>query len=236
MNPETNAEINLNYQCPHCGATMDVEPELVGEEINCVRCHKPIHVDAVSTYPLQETPAPAAEPIPHVDRPADDERELNVMHPAMFRNHPFAFTGVLVVLALGIAGLLLYLAHLADINIAANELERWEFLQGETLLWLSAVLIGVSLITLFVWRVKTWFVTLKVTTERCIFQRGLIARQTSEVRHDDVRNMQIDQTLIQRLFGVGSLAISSSGQDDFEIRAHGIPRPEAIVETIRSYQ
>ncbi|MHB8865464.1 MAG: PH domain-containing protein, partial [Pirellulaceae bacterium] len=114
--------------------------------------------------------------------------------------------------------------------------QRWELLNEESLLAVSIGMLVASGLYMLGWWIQTQFVSLQVTTERNIFQRGIIARATSEVRHDDVRNLRINQTLIQRLFGVGTIAISSAGQDDFEIMIKGVPSPEELVKTIRDYQ
>ncbi|QDT50454.1 Bacterial membrane flanked domain protein [Symmachiella dynata] len=231
-----NTTETLTYRCPHCTAVMDVESQLIGENIACVDCGKPIQIEAPQSIPVSETSSTGVQSPPVVEVPADEERTLQTLHPAMFRNHPFIYLGIVLLFALGLAGLVLFLAAEANVDLVAWDLNNWDVLEGESLLWISLALMAVSTVTYLAWRIKIMFVTLQVTTDRCIFQRGLIARTTSEVRHDDVRNMQIDQTVLQRILGVGSLAISSSGQDDFEIRAKGIPQPESVVETIRNYQ
>jgi uncharacterized membrane protein YdbT with pleckstrin-like domain len=68
------------------------------------------------------------------------------------------------------------------------------------------------------------------------FQEGIISRETSEVQHDDVRNLQIDQNILERLLGIGDIAISSSGQDDMEIQVKGIPSPDRLAKVIRKNQ
>ena len=69
-----------------------------------------------------------------------------------------------------------------------------------------------------------------------IFTRGVINRRTSEVQHDDIRNIQVQQNLVERLVGAGTIAISSAGQDDMEIVARGIAHPQRVIETIRTHQ
>jgi len=80
------------------------------------------------------------------------------------------------------------------------------------------------------------FTTLTVTNDRTIYQRGFVSRETSEVQHDDVRNIQLDQSFVQRLLNVGGVSISSSGQDDIEVVAKRLPNPKRIIELIRANQ
>ncbi len=230
---------NLVYQCPHCHAVMEIEPQLVGEHVTCVNCQKPFEAAASQSVPIAESPAAKSRRTEHhpvVDAPADEERELQTLHPAMFRNHPFWYTFLILMLACGLTGVGLVFARQANMDLSALEIPDSPLLEGNILLWTRNVLIVVSAVAYLIWRVKTWFITLRITSERTIYQQGLIARSTSEVRHDDVRNLQIDQSLLERLLDVGSIAISSAGQDDCEIRAHGIPDPSGIVEAIRMRQ
>jgi uncharacterized membrane protein YdbT with pleckstrin-like domain len=53
----------------------------------------------------------------------------------------------------------------------------------------------------------------------------------------DVRNVQIYQSFGQRIFGVGSVAISSAGNEGIEIQVSGLPDPDkikSIIDTHRS--
>ena len=80
------------------------------------------------------------------------------------------------------------------------------------------------------------FTTLTVTDDRTTYQEGFVSRETSEVQHNDVRYIQLDQSLVQRLLGIGGVSISSSGQDNLEIVANRLPNPKRIIELIRANQ
>jgi len=56
------------------------------------------------------------------------------------------------------------------------------------------------------------------------------------VRHDDVRNIQVNQNIYQRAVGTGDIAISSAGQDNLEIDVDSIPQPEELATTVRDLQ
>ena len=78
--------------------------------------------------------------------------------------------------------------------------------------------------------------SLTITSSRSILHRGILSSSTSEVQHDDIRNIRADRSTIERLLNYGDIAISSSGQDDFEIVVHDIPDPEGVLKIIRSNQ
>jgi len=77
---------------------------------------------------------------------------------------------------------------------------------------------------------------LHITNKRSILRSGFFSKSTTEVLHDHVRNVQVDQTFLNRIFNVGTIGISSSGQDGIEIVAHSIPRPMHVKETIDLYR
>lgn len=164
---------------------------------------------------------------PVAEHPGKSEPMLLSLHPAMFRNHPFQYLVVVAVFAFGLSGSLISLTGWDMFGLS------WV---GQTPLWISLSVAVLAVAYWLGWWVQTRFVTLNVTSERSVYRQGLLARSTSEVRHEDVRNLQVDQTIVERLLGVGRISISSSGQDDFEIRVRGIPRPNDVAETIRNHQ
>ncbi|GAB5406796.1 MAG: PH domain-containing protein [Aureliella sp.] len=208
------------YDCPTCQEEIAIEPHLFGDVVNCPKC----------THPFQVTP-PVAEPKDTdpvledaeatVTRSADHEVELVSVHPAMFRSRPFTYLLYMSLLVGGLAGgaYFLIFGAVGWIVTAAA--------------WLVALFGAIMLVS---WWVSTLTVTVSVSSKRTRIREGLLAKRTSEVQHDDVRNIQVDQTLVQRLLGTGSLSVSSSGQDDLEIIAHNIPNPNEIADLIRARQ
>jgi uncharacterized membrane protein YdbT with pleckstrin-like domain len=79
-----------------------------------------------------------------------------------------------------------------------------------------------------VWWLSCRAARLTVTDRKVTLRRGLLRKDLNEVRHVDVRNVRVSQGLLQRLLGVGSVAISTSGQGDIEIEVSGIPDPHRV--------
>jgi uncharacterized membrane protein YdbT with pleckstrin-like domain len=104
---------------------------------------------------------------------------------------------------------------------------------------LSLVLVlffGVGLVILLVWWIKSQNTTLIVTDKRTILQEGILSRNTNEVMHSHVRNIQISQNPMQRVFDIGTIKIASAGTGDIEISASGIPSPNRIKAVIDHYR
>lgn len=213
---------DLTYRCPLCREPVKVAAALVGQQIDCPHCHRAIRIEAPVAELIEGTDLDDGM-ADRVASPLHSEEIIRVVHPVMFRAHPFWF-------------LLLFGCFVAGLIIAAGGgfLEfPWEVSVGWIIGGALALFGGLGLIA---WWLKTRTLTLEVTSKRTRLIRGFIAKSTSEVQHDDVRNIQVDQSVIGRLVNVGGLAISSSGQDDLEINARGLPGPNQIAELIRDRQ
>ena len=90
----------------------------------------------------------------------------------------------------------------------------------------------VGLIPLLFWYLNTLSTTIIVTDDQTTLRKGLLSKETSDVFHDNVRNIQVKQSFFQRLMGVGYVGISSAGQAGIEIEINGIRDPERVKQII----
>lgn len=95
---------------------------------------------------------------------------------------------------------------------------------------------GLGLVVLLFWWLKCLCTTLTITEKRTILRTGILSKNTNEVWHRDVRNIKVSQGVLQRMFGVGTVSISSAGQADIEISVSGILRPEKVRNLIDQYR
>lgn len=103
--------------------------------------------------------------------------------------------------------------------------------------WLAAL--PLALITaIWVTRlaIKIYSMEYVLTTERTTVRTGILTRRVVEVRHKDVRQIEVDQTIIQRLLGTGQLRVSSAASSGFEIDIDGIAHPDSLAADIRKRQ
>ena len=211
------------YNCPTCGQKMGVEPHLFNETVTCPNCEHSFKIEPPTAKPSDTYPDNPTE-IPHISSEANEETTLATFHPAMFRAHPMRH--MMLVLGMIAGGFGLVYAFV----VALDPITFW-------IITSIALVIGlVSAGAMLIWWLKTIATTLTVTSKRTTVWRGIIAKETSEVQHDDVRNIQIDQSVLERLLGVGKIAISSSGQDGLEVVVKGVPTPADIAAMIRRRQ
>ena len=91
---------------------------------------------------------------------------------------------------------------------------------------------GIGLLLLLSWWLDCLGTTLTVTNLRSILRRGVFSKFITDVLHQDVRNVQIKQRFLQRIFDVGYVGVSSSAQSGLEIEVYGIPFPDHIRQLI----
>lgn len=107
---------------------------------------------------------------------------------------------------------------------------------GKFMLYLALLPFGIGAIALLVWWLRCRSSVLTITNRRSVLRRGILGKSTTEVMHAHVRNVQLSQSILQRLFGVGSLGISSAGQAGIEIMATGIADPQGTKDVIDFYR
>ena len=95
-------------------------------------------------------------------------------------------------------------------------------------------LVGIGLIILFIWWIQTKGKKITILSDKTVLREGILSKSVDEVFHVDVRNIRIQQSLFQRMFGVGGLYISSAGQSNEEIGIDGIPDPQKAKDVINS--
>ncbi len=217
----------LVYQCPVCHREIMIDEGFVNETIECPNpdCGHSIKVSAPEAKFIGDPGPPDPDGSrdqqtrPRVQSAADSEEILKVLHPSMFRQHPMKFLGLWLLVIAGTVGSLVALSYGRPIVAAIGG---------------AAATAGGVLLAY--WWVYVMATALTISTRRTELRHGIIQKQTSDVQHDDVRNLQVDQSMTDRLLGVGTLMISSSGQDDLEIVAVGFRDPEGIADIIRQNQ
>ena len=151
------------------------------------------------------------------------EESFMSLNPSMFRERPFRFS-LLIVLSPLMLGLAIYgLLHWSQ--------TLWKVISIASSLGLLAVMF-----LIIYWWIESKSVTLKITSKRSTLKKGIFSKEQNEVLHSHIRNIQIHQTFLQRLFKVGTIEISSSGQGDVEIRVSGIPEPDTVRDLIDKHR
>ncbi|MCC9641000.1 PH domain-containing protein [Rhodopirellula sp. JC740] len=220
----TEEEATLTYRCPMCEASVRVDEHRVGETIDCPSCDRPFELVPPKAHPIPAEQVDAEHVIDASDV-AETEAIEHVVHPVVLRRHFFGTLLCLVILSLATIAIGFALLGEAVFGFAAT-----------TVLIACGIAAVIAMGFIGKWLIESRAQSLSLTNERLIYRYGIVQRETSELRHDDVRNVKLDQNVVERLLNFGDIAISSSGQDEMEIVIHDIPSPKNVIEFIRKRQ
>lgn len=72
-----------------------------------------------------------------------------------------------------------------------------------------------------------------VTNHKAMVKWGIISRHTKEVAICDIRNINMSQGVVGRIFGIGSVASASAGTGTVDVTFSGIKNPKTIRDLVR---
>ncbi|HET9272704.1 MAG TPA: PH domain-containing protein [Methyloceanibacter sp.] len=94
---------------------------------------------------------------------------------------------------------------------------------------------GLGIIILLYWYVLTRATQLTVTDHDITYERGILSKDRTSVALRQVRSVRVTQGFINRIFGVGTIEVSSTG-DEPEFTVRDLPDPHEIRDAIRAAQ
>jgi phage FluMu protein Com len=215
----------ITIKCDNCERAIEVADEQAGTKVKCPYCGDvnivPPKAAAVAAAVATAAPAKpdraAAKGLPPAAGP---EQTIIKAHPEMFRAKPSLYLFHVLVILGGIIGVVYFGAMKSN----------------PVLMWACAGVGIVALGSFLVWKIKNRGNSLEITTRRSIERVGLFSKFSSEILHEDVRNLQITQSFRERLLGVGAIAISSAAQNEVEITVKDVRNPDRIREVIDLYR
>jgi uncharacterized membrane protein YdbT with pleckstrin-like domain len=158
--------------------------------------------------------------------PDSPEEELYKGSPSM-RAHPGRFWGSSFIAGVAIA------AVIAGHQNGQEVIPERIFVH---VLWLIPLILLIEAIFLGIWWFNTRSALLIITNRKTVMELGWFSKSRTEVFHNDVRTVEIQQSFINRLTGHGSLQISSAGESDWEIKVADLPRVKEARDLIQQYR
>lgn len=122
-----------------------------------------------------------------------------------------------------------------------EELDVFEF-HPSAKAFLGELCLGFSLLPAFglglIFLIDVWVrrrsIHYRLTNQRFFTRTGFIARKVEELELFRVKDVKVQQSMLQRLLRIGSVTIYSSDDTAPEIRLLGVRRPDEVKETIRT--
>ena len=100
---------------------------------------------------------------------------------------------------------------------------------------LSILAFGVGILILLYWYIKTRATSLTVTDNELTYERGILSKDRTSVSLKHIRSVNIAQGFVNRVMGVGTVQISTAG-DEPEFTIADMPDPYVIQEAIAKAQ
>ncbi len=212
----------IRVRCDKCEKLLEAPDDLAGQRIECPACGDVRVLPGDPPAPAAPVKAEVADRAAAQGLPPDSgpEQSVMVVRPVMFRAN------------LGLTLLVLGATVAAIVGLVYFGLVQ----KHQVMLIVSAGVLGVALVFLMVWYIRHLSNRLEITNKRTVARRGLISKATTEVLHDHVRNVQITQSVWQRLLRIGRVGLSSSADDTVEIVMDDLPSPDRIRQVIDLYR
>ena len=105
--------------------------------------------------------------------------------------------------------------------------------EEKVFLLIDLAVIVVCIMNLLIWKFKNKANKLMANEEEILFEVGLLSKTRSEINTSGVRTVKITQSFIERIFGIGTIEIYTSG-DLPEVIAKAMPNPHKFRELIKN--
>lgn len=101
----------------------------------------------------------------------------------------------------------------------------WNFFWHIVFFWLLFIPVIVAL-------VKRASLTLYIYESKVILEKGLLSKNSTEICISDIRTINVNQSLLQRLFGIGDISIATAATSGYEDFAYGLPDPKGLTDLL----
>jgi uncharacterized membrane protein YdbT with pleckstrin-like domain len=121
--------------------------------------------------------------------------------------------------------------YVGGIGLAVLVLVILGLLVGEWAL-AAAIAAGLAVLTLLVGYLRRVSTKYLITNQRLRISRGIVRRHVQETRLERVQNVNYQQSVLDRVLGVGTVDFDTAGTDDSEFRFEWVDGPEKVVRAV----
>jgi uncharacterized membrane protein YdbT with pleckstrin-like domain len=125
------------------------------------------------------------------------------------------------------------------VGVAAWMNRQFVGAEMETRVDFRYLLAVVGFLLLFpIWaKLKTRFLTrYRVTLDSVVEEHGLLSKVSSEIRIQDIRNIVVKQSIVDRILLMGNISFSSAAGSGVEVKFHKVARPSSLKVLVRDIQ
>ena len=207
----------IKFECPHCHAIIAGDASLYGQRVKCEKCQATILVPPAPGNTEPQTARLIQEPaagVPIIPDAAGQETDIFKLAPVAR-----AFLGQIL---LGVI----------CIGLASGLVARAQDFPWSPRAALVPLTLGVLLLLLVWIRVKSC--SYRLTTQRLFVRRGWLVKHVDELELYRVKDVVVDQGLLQRVLGYGTITVLADDDTTPETDLVRVSRPTAVKEMIRT--
>ena len=207
----------IQFECPHCHKTVAGDESLYGQRVNCQNCQAAILIPQappsteLQTARLIQEPATAPAIVPEG---AQQEADIFKLSPVA-RAYPGQ-----ILLGLIFIGLAVGLA------IRAQDLS-WPR-------WVALVPLALGVLPLLLVWIRVKSSSYRLTTQRLFVRHGWLAKHVNELELYRVKDVVVDQGVLQRVLGYGTITVLADDDTTPEVGLVRISSPTKVKEMIRT--
>ncbi|MFB6181230.1 MAG: PH domain-containing protein [Candidatus Nanohalobium sp.] len=82
--------------------------------------------------------------------------------------------------------------------------------------------------------VKRRFIEYFITDQKVIERRGLLSQTTESTMYENITDVRLNESLLERIFDVGDIKVNTAGHDGATIKLKGVKNPERVKTMIES--
>lgn len=98
--------------------------------------------------------------------------------------------------------------------------------------WVVPAVLVVFVIVLVVGFVKRVATTYTITNQRLTIHTGILSREMHETRLERVQNVNLTQSLLERMLRVGTVDFDTAAEAGYDFKFRGVSEPQQIVHTV----
>jgi membrane protein YdbS with pleckstrin-like domain len=208
---------SIRFECPHCHEINAGDESMYGQQVNCGKCQTAIRVPQVAVRTEIQTARLIQEPVvvaPVVKDAAQQETEIFKLSPAAR-----AFLGLIL---LGV----IFIGLGVGLAIRAQDLS-WPR-------WVALVPLALGALPLLLVWIRVKSCSYRLTNERLFIRRGWLAKHVNELELYRVKDVVVDQGVLQRLLGYGTITVLADDDTTPEVHLVKISNPTKVKEMIRT--
>lgn len=99
-------------------------------------------------------------------------------------------------------------------------------------LWIVGAVLVVLAIGLLIGQLRRIVTTYAITDRRLVIESGILSRDSHQTRLERIQNVNLRQTLLERLLGIGDINFDTAAEAGFQFSFNGVADPKQIVRTV----